>query len=94
MIGNPASFGTINDSMVGKVIGDIIDFAAERSRYTSDGNIIDVSSRVEAFCTDHVIAWKVRRTALIQHGFLYKNPEASLKYCPLLGFCKLVAAKR
>jgi uncharacterized protein GlcG (DUF336 family) len=61
MIGDPASFGTTNDPMVGKAIGGIIVFAGGLPLYAPNGNIVGgLGLSGDTSCTDHVIAWKVR----------------------------------
>lgn len=61
LIGDPASFGTTNDPMVGKAIGGIIVFAGGLPLYSSDGKIVGgLGLSGDTSCTDHVIAWKVR----------------------------------
>lgn len=59
--GNPATFGTPNDPMVGKAIGGIIVFAGGLALYAPDGKIVGgLGLSGDTSCTDHVIAWKVR----------------------------------
>jgi uncharacterized protein GlcG (DUF336 family) len=61
LIGDPASFGTTNDPMVGKAIGGIIVFAGGLPLYSPDGKIVGgLGLSGDTSCTDHVIAWKVR----------------------------------
>jgi len=59
--GDPASFGTPNDPMVGKAIGGIIVFGGGLALYAPDGRIVGgLGLSGDTSCTDHVIAWKVR----------------------------------
>lgn len=59
--GNPATFGTQQEPMVGKAIGGIIVFAGGLPLYTPDGKIVGgLGLSGDTSCTDHVIAWKVR----------------------------------
>jgi uncharacterized protein GlcG (DUF336 family) len=61
VVGNPATFGTPNDPMVGKAIGGIIVFGGGLALYASDGRIVGgLGLSGDTSCTDHVIAWKVR----------------------------------
>ena len=61
VIGNPATFGTLNDPMVGKAIGGIIVFGGGLALYAPDGHILGgLGLSGDTSCTDHVIAWKVR----------------------------------
>lgn len=61
VFGNPASFGTPDDPMVGKAIGGIIVFGGGLPLYASSGKIIGgLGLSGDTSCTDHVIAWKVR----------------------------------
>lgn len=59
--GNPVTFGTPNDPMVGKAIGGIIVFAGGLPLYSSAGKIAGgLGLSGDTSCADHVIAWKVR----------------------------------
>ncbi len=59
--GDPVSFGTENDPMVGKAVGGIIVFAGGLPLYSSQGKIVGgIGLSGDTSCTDHVIAWKVR----------------------------------
>lgn len=61
LLGDPVSFGTPNDPMVGKAIGGVIVFAGGLPLYASDGKIVGgLGLSGDTSCTDHVIAWKVR----------------------------------
>src|SRR5665213_1709048 len=61
VIGNPATFGTANDPMIGKAIGGIIVFGGGLALYSSDGKIVGgIGLSGDTSCTDHVIAWKAR----------------------------------
>lgn len=59
--GDPTTFGTPNDPMVGKAIGGIIVFAGGLPLYQNDGRIIGgLGLSGDTSCADHVIAWQVR----------------------------------
>jgi uncharacterized protein GlcG (DUF336 family) len=59
--GDPATFGTPNDPMVGKASGGVIVFAGGLPLYASDGRIVGgLGLSGDTSCTDHIIAWKVR----------------------------------
>jgi uncharacterized protein GlcG (DUF336 family) len=61
VFGDPTTFGTPNDPMVGKAIGGIIVFAGGLPLYQNDGKLIGaLGLSGDTSCTDHVIAWKVR----------------------------------
>lgn len=61
VFGNPVSFGTPNDPMVGKAIGGVIVFGGGLPLYNSQGKIVGgLGLSGETSCTDHVEAWKVR----------------------------------
>jgi uncharacterized protein GlcG (DUF336 family) len=61
VFGDPASYGTINDPMIGKAIGGIIVFAGGLPLYAPDGKLVGgLGLSGDTSCTDHVIAWKVR----------------------------------
>lgn len=61
VFGNPATFGTPNDPMVGKAIGGIIVFGGGLALYAQDGKLVGaIGLSGDTSCTDHVIAWKMR----------------------------------
>jgi uncharacterized protein GlcG (DUF336 family) len=61
VLGNPATFGTPSDPMVGKAIGGIIVFGGGLALYSPEGKIIGgLGLSGDTSCTDHIIAWKVR----------------------------------
>ncbi|KAA6457587.1 heme-binding protein [Acidobacteria bacterium AB60] len=61
VFGNPTTFGTPRDPMIGNAIGGIIVFAGGLPLYASDGKIVGgLGLSGDTSCTDHVIAWKVR----------------------------------
>lgn len=61
VIGDPSSFGTASDPMIGKAIGGIIVFGGRLPLYRSDGKIVGgLGLSGDTSCTDHIIAWKVR----------------------------------
>lgn len=61
VFGDPASFGTPNDPMVGKAIGGIIVFGGGLPLYNAKGKIVGgLGLSGDTSCTDHIIAWKVR----------------------------------
>ena len=61
VFGDPSTFGTPNDPMVGKAIGGVIVFGGGLPLYSSDGKIVGgLGLSGDTSCTDHIIAWKVR----------------------------------
>jgi uncharacterized protein GlcG (DUF336 family) len=61
VFGDPASFGTPNDPMVGKAIGGVIVFGGGLPLYNTQGKIVGgLGLSGDTSCTDHIIAWKVR----------------------------------
>jgi len=59
--GDPATFGTPSDPMVGKAAGGIIVFGGGLPLYSSRGVIVGaIGLSGDTSCTDHIIAWKVR----------------------------------
>ncbi|MGH9560943.1 MAG: GlcG/HbpS family heme-binding protein [Terracidiphilus sp.] len=59
--GDPVTFGTPNDPMVGKAVGGVIVFAGGLPLYEKSGKLIGgLGLSGDTSCTDHVIAWKVR----------------------------------
>jgi uncharacterized protein GlcG (DUF336 family) len=61
VFGDPATFGTPDDPMIGKAIGGVIVFGGGLPLYASDGKIVGgLGLSGDTSCTDHIIAWKVR----------------------------------
>jgi uncharacterized protein GlcG (DUF336 family) len=61
VFGDPTTFGTPNDPMIGKAIGGVIVFAGGLALYAQTGKIVGgLGLSGDTSCTDHVIAWKVR----------------------------------
>jgi uncharacterized protein GlcG (DUF336 family) len=61
VFGDPVTFGTPSDPMVGKAIGGIITFAGGLPLYQNDGKIVGgLGLSGDTSCADHVIAWQVR----------------------------------
>lgn len=59
--GNPTTFGTPNDPMIGKAAGGVIVFAGGLPLYEKSGTLVGgLGLSGDTSCTDHVIAWKVR----------------------------------
>lgn len=59
--GDPASFGTPNDPMVGKAVGGVIVFGGGLPLYSSAGKIVGgMGVSGDTSCTDHIVAWKMR----------------------------------
>ena len=59
--GNPASFGTPDDPMVGKAAGGLVVFGGGLALYSQKGDIVGaLGASGDTSCADHVIAWKVR----------------------------------
>jgi uncharacterized protein GlcG (DUF336 family) len=63
VFGDPTSFGTPNDPMVGKAVGGIIVFGGGLPLYSPQGKILgSLGLSGDTSCADHVMAWKVRHT--------------------------------
>lgn len=60
VFGDPASFGTPNDPMVGKAIGGIIVFGGGLPLYSGGRIVGGLGLSGDTSCTDHIIAWKIR----------------------------------
>jgi uncharacterized protein GlcG (DUF336 family) len=59
--GDPTSFGTENDPIVGKPVGGIVVFGGGLALYSSKGQILGaLGVSGDTSCADHVVAWKVR----------------------------------
>lgn len=73
--GDPASFGTPNDPMVGKAVGGIIVFGGGLALYNSQGKIVGgLGLSGDTSCTDHIIAWKVRHQLHLDHVTMGPSP--------------------
>lgn len=76
VFGDPATFGTHNDPMVGKAIGGIIVFGGGLPLYASDGKLVGgLGLSGDTSCTDHVIAWKVRHELHLDAVPMGPSPE-------------------
>lgn len=61
VFGDPASFGTARDPMVGLAIGGVVVFGGGLALYTPQGKIVGgLGLSGDTSCTDHIIAWKIR----------------------------------
>lgn len=59
--GNPLTYGTPKDPIVGVLVGGVIVFAGGLPLYSREGKILGgLGLSGDTSCTDHVIAWKVR----------------------------------
>jgi uncharacterized protein GlcG (DUF336 family) len=59
--GDPTTFGTPNDPMVGKAVGGIVVFGGGLALYSGKGEILGgLGLSGDTSCADHVMAWKVR----------------------------------
>lgn len=76
VFGNPGTFGTPNDPMIGKAIGGIIVFGGGLPLYSPDGKILGgLGLSGDTSCTDHVIAWKVRHELHLDAVPMGPTPE-------------------
>ena len=76
VFGDPATFGTPNDPMVGKAIGGIIVFGGGLALYAPDGKIVGgLGLSGDTSCTDHIIAWKVRHALQLDAVPFGPSPE-------------------
>lgn len=66
--GNPATYGTPQDPMIGKLVGGTIVFGGGLALYSGEGKIIGgLGVSGDTSCTDHIIAWKVRHQLSLDH---------------------------
>lgn len=76
VFGNPATFGTPSDPMVGKAVGGVIVFGGGLPLYSKQGKIIGgLGLSGDTSCTDHVIAWKVRHELALDTVPMGPSPE-------------------
>ncbi len=76
VFGDPATFGTPSDPMVGKAAGGIIVFAGGLPLYSSRGRIVGgLGLSGDTSCTDHIIAWKVRHELHLDAVTMGPSPD-------------------
>jgi uncharacterized protein GlcG (DUF336 family) len=76
VFGNPSTFGTPDDPMVGKAIGGIIVFGGGLALYAPDGKIVGgLGLSGDTSCTDHIIAWKIRHELHLDAVPMGPSPE-------------------
>lgn len=74
--GDPTTFGTPTDPMIGKAIGGIIVFAGGLPLYASNGKIVGgLGLSGDTSCADHVIAWKVRHELALDAVPMGPSPD-------------------
>jgi uncharacterized protein GlcG (DUF336 family) len=74
--GDAATFGTMNDPMVGKAIGGIIVFGGGLPLYSKDGRLVGgLGLSGDTSCTDHIIAWKVRHQLALDAVPMGPSPD-------------------
>lgn len=60
--GDPQAYGQQNDPMIGKAPGGVIVFGGGLALYNEKGELIGgLGISGDTSCTDHVVAWKLRR---------------------------------
>jgi uncharacterized protein GlcG (DUF336 family) len=76
VFGDPATFGTPTDPMVGKAIGGIIVFGGGLPLYSSRGKIVGgLGLSGDTSCTDHIIAWKIRHELQLDAVTMGPSPD-------------------
>ena len=76
VFGNPSTFGTPTDPMIGKAVGGVIVFGGGLALYNSQGKVIGgLGLSGDTSCTDHVIAWKVRHQLNLDHVPMGPTPQ-------------------
>lgn len=76
VFGDPASFGTPNDPMIGKAVGGVIVFGGGLALYNAQGKIVGgLGLSGDTSCTDHIIAWKVRHQLGLDHVPMGPSPS-------------------
>jgi len=74
--GDPTTFGTENDPMVGKAVGGIIVFGGGLALYSGKGQILGaLGLSGDTSCADHVMAWKVRHKLNLDAVPMGVSPE-------------------
>jgi uncharacterized protein GlcG (DUF336 family) len=76
VFGDPVSFGTPHDPMIGKAIGGVIVFGGGLPLYSSRGKIAGgLGLSGDTSCTDHIIAWKIRHELQLDAVTMGPSPE-------------------
>jgi hypothetical protein len=58
--GDPTTFGTKTDPLVGKVLGGVIVFGGGLALYDDSGVVGGLGASGDTPCADHNIAWRIR----------------------------------
>jgi hypothetical protein len=73
--GDPATYGTPNDPMIGKPVGGVIVFGGGLALYNAQGKVIGgLGLSGDTSCTDHIIAWKVRHELELDNVAMGPSP--------------------
>ena len=75
VFGQPQSFGTDNDPMVGKPIGGVIVFGGGLALYSGGKIVGGLGLSGDTSCADHIIAWKVRHGLQLDSVPMGPSPE-------------------
>lgn len=74
--GDPTTFGTPNDPMIGKLVGGTVVFGGGLPLYNKEGKIIGgLGLSGDTSCTDHIIAWKVRHQLHLDNVTMGPSPD-------------------
>lgn len=74
--GNPASYGTPDDPMIGKQVGGVIVFGGGLPLYNAQGKIVGgLGLSGNTSCADHIEAWKVRHTLQLDAVTMGPSPS-------------------
>lgn len=74
--GDPSTFGTSNDPMIGKQVGGTIVFGGGLALYSKEGNIVGgLGLSGDTSCTDHIIAWKIRHMLHLDAVAMGASPD-------------------
>lgn len=74
--GDPSTFGTSNDPMVGKLVGGTIVFGGGLALYSTQGKIVGgLGLSGDTSCTDHIIAWKIRHQLHLDNVTMGPSPN-------------------
>jgi uncharacterized protein GlcG (DUF336 family) len=75
VFGDPGTFGTSNDPMIGKLVGGVIVFGGGLALYNGQGKVIGgLGLSGDTSCTDHIIAWKVRHELELDNVTMGPSP--------------------
>jgi hypothetical protein len=75
-VGDPATFGTDQDPLIGKSVGGIVVFGGGLALYDANGIVGGLGVSGDSSCADHNVAWRVRVALGLEKAPAGVNPNA------------------